>query len=182
MHRLMRSGLLLSGLVLAGVARADDKAPHPGPPKPPQALVDAFQGMAGTWSCRANFGSGAPESKSTMVVKPVANGFGYSGEVIVEGSAMMPSGVKQELTWAYNQVTHKLVEFIIDSFGDVESGTSDGMNGDTTVWEEDAVMMGKVWKSRTTVKRVGPKEVALTFETQKDGTWSAWATKTCKKH
>jgi hypothetical protein len=185
MHRLIRSGLLLSSLVLAPVARADDKGPHAAP-KPAQALTDAFQGMAGTWTCKGKFpkmdGSGTMESKSTMVLKPVLNGFAYSGDVTVEKNAILPGGLKQELHWSYNPATHQLVEFFFDSYGDVGSGTSDGMSGDTTVWAEDAVMMGEAGKSRTTVKRIGPKEVLLTFETQKDGTWSTWGTKSCKKH
>lgn len=183
MHALTRIGLLVSSLALVPSARADDKAPSHAM-KPAQALTDAFSGMAGTWTCKGQFQtkSGTGESTSTMVLKRSVNGFAYSGEVTVAKNASLPAGMTEQLSWSYNAVTHKLVEFFVDSFGDVGSGTSDGLSGDTTVWEEDSVMMGQSTKSRTTVKRLGPKEVSLNFEVQMDGKWTSFGIKTCKKH
>jgi hypothetical protein len=184
MHRLIRTAVAASTLVLVPLVRAEDKA-KPEMPKPGAALTDACQGMTGTWACKGKWakmdGSGTMDSKSTMVLKSILDGFGYSGHVTVEKSAMLPTGLKEELFWSYDASTKKLLESFADSLGGVGHGTSDGQSGDTTVWDEDAVMMGKAGKSRTTVKRNGPKEVILTFEIQSDGKWSTLGTNSCKK-
>jgi hypothetical protein len=172
---------MLATALLAASSRAEDAGTAHGLPTPPQALTEAFQGMAGTWECKSKFGSGSSESKSTMVIQPALNGFAYSGEVTVEKNAMLPVGLKQQLYWSYDTSTHKLVEFVADSYGDLQHGTSDGLKADTVVWEEDSVMMATATKSRTSVKRMGPKELQLTFEAQTDGKWAAFGTKRCKK-
>jgi hypothetical protein len=187
MSRVVQTALVASTIALVPLARADDKGKPSADmqPKPAQALVDAFKGMTGTWACNGKFqkmdGSGTMDSKSTMVLKVALNGFAYSGEVTVEKSAMLPKGMTEQIYWSYNSATNKLVEFFADSFGGIAHGTSDGLTGDTVVWDEDAVMMAKPTKSRTTVKQIGPKEVALTFDIQTDGKWATFGTNSCKK-
>jgi hypothetical protein len=101
--------------------------------------------------------------------------------VVVAKSPQFPTDIRQQFSWAYNALTNKLVEFFGDNFGGVGQGTSDGLVGDTVIWDEDKVVMGKAARSRTSVKRIGPMEVALTFDFQFVGKWSTAGTKSCKK-
>ncbi len=189
MRRLIQTAVVLSTFVVARGALADDK---PGPaaeaqPKPAPALVEAFQGMTGTWVCKGKFqrmdGSGqTTESKSTLILKPALDGFAYSGDYRLEKNAALPNGMKGRMFWSYDAANKKLVEFFADSFGGVGRGTSDGLKGDTIVWEEDGVMMGKANRSRTSTKRISAQEVVLTSEMQApDGTWATLGSDTCKK-
>jgi hypothetical protein len=187
MPRLLPTALVVSTLALVPLARADDggKPTPEGAPKPAPALVDAFKGMTGTWACKGKApkmdGSGMLDTKSTMVLKSTLGGFAYSGDVTVEKNAMLPEALKVQLYWSYNSATNKLVEFFADSFGGLGHGTSEGLTGDTLVWDEDVVMMAKANKAKTTVKRNGPKEIALTFDMQTDGKWTTLGTNSCKK-
>ncbi len=180
--RLIQTALVVS-LGLVSLARAGDAA-KPSGPKPAPALVDTFKGMTGTWACKGKFqkmdGSGTLDSNSTMAIKSILNGFAYSGEVTVAKSAVMPNEFQQQFVWSYNAVTKKLVQFYVDSFGGNGQGTSDGLVGDTVVWDEDSVKMGKPTKSRTTV-RIAPMQVDLTFDFQMDGKWATVGSKSCKK-
>jgi len=187
MRKLTQAALVLSTVVLLPAAFADDKAkPHPEAPKPAPALVDAFKGMTGTWACKGKFqkmdGTGEMDSQSTMVMRSELDGFGYSGTYQVAKSAMLPNGMKGQMYWVYDAANSKLVEFFADSYGGMGRGTSDGLKGDDVVWDEDGVMMGKANKSRTTVTRVGPNEITLTFELQtSDGKWAPLGRNSCKK-
>jgi hypothetical protein len=187
MRRLISKALLLS-FVLVPVALAHDAAKATSAdlrPKPAQALTDAFKGMAGTWTCKGKFqrvdGSGEMANKSTMVIKPALDGFAYSGEYRVEKNALLPNGMKGQMFWSYDSVKNQLVEFTADSFGGTGHGTSEGLTGDSVVWDQDGAMMGQPAKSRTTVKHVGPKDVTLTFEVQTDGKWETLGLDSCKK-
>jgi hypothetical protein len=180
------SAVLVAALALSAPAHAEDAAKTPRMlPKPAATHVDAFKGMTGTWACKGTFqkrdGSGTLTSTSTMVVESTVDGFAYRGDVVVEKTPQFPSTIRQQFSWAYDPITKKLVEFYVDSFGGVGHGTSDGLVGDTVVWDEDAVKMGQPTKSRTSVKHIGPGEVSLTFDFQLDGKWSTAGTKNCKK-
>jgi hypothetical protein len=183
MRRLLHTALVVSTFGLVPLARADDAA-KPSGPKPASALVDAFKGMTGTWACKGKFqkmdGSGTVDSNSTMAIKSILNGFAYSGEVTVAKNTVMPIDFQQQFVWSYNALTKKLLQYYVDSFGGTGQGTSDGLVGDTVVWDEDAVKMGTPTKSRTTVK-IAPLEVDLTFDFQMDGKWATLGTKSCKK-
>lgn len=187
LRRLTETALILFCLVLAPLARADDKAgPPPGrQSKPAQALVDAFNGMVGTWACSAKFqkmdGTGTTDSQSTMVVSAMLDGYGYTGVVTVEKNARLPRPLQQQFYWTYNAATKTLVELVADNYGDIGQGTSPGLSGDTVIWTEESVMMGRATQSRTTVKKVSPTEVSLTFDAQADGKWATFGTKSCKK-
>jgi hypothetical protein len=181
------TSLLVAALALFGSAHAEDAA-KPAPrmlPKPATALVDAFKGMTGTWACKGTFkkkdGSGTPTSTSTMVIASTVDGFAYAGDVVVAKTPQFPTTIRQQFSWAYDPVAKSLVEFFVDSFGGVGHGTSDGLVGDTVTWDEDKAMMGRAVKARTSVKRVGAKEVEFTFDFQLDGKWSTVGTKSCKK-
>jgi Protein of unknown function (DUF1579) len=188
MRRLIEFAVVLSTVALVPRALGDDsaKAPAEMQPKPAPALVDAFQGMTGNWACKGKFqamdGSGKLlDSKSSMVLKSALDGFAYSGDYRVEKNAMLPGGMKGQMYWTYDSANKKLVEFYADSFGSLGHGTSEGLKGDTVVWEEEGVMMGKANKSRTTLKRVSATQITLTFEMQTDGKWATMGTDTCNK-
>jgi hypothetical protein len=189
MRRLIQTAIAVSTFVVASRALADDKA---GPaaqaqPTPASLFVEAFQGMAGSWACKGKFqrmdGSGQTvESKSTLVLKPALDGFAYSGDYRLEKNAALPNGMKGQMFWSYDAANKKLVVFFADSFGGVGRGISDGLKGDTIVWDQDGVMMGKTNKSRTTTKRISAQELTLTSEMQApDGTWATMGSDACKK-
>jgi hypothetical protein len=188
MRRLVELAVILSTIAVVPSALGEDAA-KPSPetqPKPAVALADAFHGMAGSWACKGTFqamdGSGKMlESKSSMVLKSALDGFAYSGDYRVEKNAMLPGGMKGQMYWTYDSANKKLVEFYADSFGSLGHGTSDGLKGDTVVWDENGVMMGKASKSRTTVKHVSANQITLTFEMQMDGKWTTLGTDTCNK-
>jgi hypothetical protein len=189
MRRPLQTALVLCTLAVAPKALADDAGTPPAEmqPKPPAALTEAFRGMTGTWACKGKFqtmdGSGKTmDSKSTLVLKPALDGFAYSGDYRLEKNAVLPSGMKGQMFWSYDAANKKLVEFFADSFGGLGRGTSDGLQGDTIVWDEDGVMMGKANKSRTTTKRVSAQELTLTVEMQgPDGAWATVGSDVCKK-
>ncbi len=185
MRRFLRTAFVLSSVVLVPRALADDKAKPPEAPKPAPALVGAFKGMTGTWNCKGKFqkmdGSGTMDSKSSMVLKSTLDGFAYSGDYHVDKNAMLPNGMKVQMLWAYDAANNKLIEFYADSYGGIGHGISDGLKGDSVVWDETGVMMGKANKSRETVKQISAKEIMLTFEMETDGKWSTMGTDNCKK-
>jgi hypothetical protein len=178
--------LLLCNLVLTGTALGDEKAKPavPQKPKPAPALVNAFKGMTGTWACKGKFkksdGSDL-DSSSTMVITAELDGFTYSGAYQVPKGDMLPTGMQGQMFWSYDTANRKLVEFFADSFGGIGRGTSDGLQGDTVVWDEDEVLMGQPRKVRTTVTRVSPTEMSLQFDTEANGTWVNMGSNTCKK-
>ena len=178
--------LLLCNLALVPLALADDKAKASAPPRPQPALalVDAFKGMTGTWACKGKFkkvdGSDM-DSASTMVISAELGGFIYSGAFQVPKSDMMPAGMKGQMFWSYDSASNKLVEFFADSYGGIGRGTSDGLKGGTVVWDEDEVLMGKPKMVRTTVKRVSPVEMSLTFDQDSGGTSLNMGQNICKK-
>jgi hypothetical protein len=121
------------------------------------------------------------DSKSTLALKPDLDGFAYAGEYRLAKNPLVPDGMKGQMYWTYDSVSKKLTEFYADSLGSLGHGTSDGLKGDTLVWDEEGAMMGQNTKSRSTLKRVSPTEFTLTFEMQLDGKWSQLGRDTCKK-
>jgi hypothetical protein len=173
--------------MLIAPALAQEKA-KPSPdlqPKPAPALVDAFREMTGTWVCKGKFqpmdGSGEMPSKSTMTVRVLLDGFAYAGEYQVEKNPVLPNGMRGASFWTYDAAYNKLVELYADSFGNVGRGTSDGLAGDAVVWDQEAVMAGKIARTRTSVKRVSPTVITLTFDLQTDGKWATMGVDTCTK-
>jgi hypothetical protein len=186
MPRVTLPTLLLCNLVLVTLGFADDKAKPSAPhrPQPAPGLVDAFHGMTGTWACRGKFkkmdGSDM-DSASTMVISSDLDGFTYSGAYQVPKSDLMPAGMKGQMYWGYDSAHNRLVEVFADSYGGTGRGVSDGLKGDTLVWDEEEVLMGKPKKVRTTVKRVSPREMSLTFDSDSNGTWVNLGHNNCKK-
>jgi hypothetical protein len=188
MPRTIAGAVLLCALALSPIASAADK-PKPSPshnkPTPSPTLVAAFQGMTGVWDCKGKFkkmdGSGDMDSQSTMVISAELDGFTYSGAYEVPKSDMMPAGMKGQLFWSYDSSSNKLVEFFADSYGGIGSGTSDGLKNDTVVWDENEVLMGQPKRVRTTLKRVNPREITLSFDSDANGTWVNMGSNTCKK-
>lgn len=184
-ERSLRS-VVLCNLLLTSLALASDK-PKPAAtqvPKPAPALVDAFKGMTGTWACKGKFkkmdGSDS-DSSSTMVITSELDGFTYSGAFQVPKSDILPAGMQGQMFWSYDSANRRLIEFFADSLGAIGHGTSEGLKGDTVVWEEDEVLMGQPKKVRTTVKRLSPTEMSLTFDTPGSGAWVNMGSNVCKK-
>jgi hypothetical protein len=188
MRRFVELAVALATVALVPRAWGEDPAKAPGEmqPKPALALVEAFQGMTGSWTCKGKFqamdGSGKTlDSKSGLVLKQALDGFAYSGDYRLEKNPALPGGMKGQTYWTYDSANKKLIEFYADSFGNLGHGTSDGLKGDTIVWEEEGVTMGRATKSRTTVRRVSEKQITLTSEMQTDGKWATLGTDTCTK-
>jgi hypothetical protein len=179
------SALAIWMLVAPALAQEKVKAPPDLQPKPSPALVDAFKEMTGAWVCQGKFqlmdGSGEMPSKSTMTVRVLLDGFAYAGEYQVEKNPVLPNGMRGETFWTYDAAYKKLVELYADSFGNVGRGTSDGLTGDAIVWDKEAVMAGRIARTRTSVKRLSPTAVTLTFDLQTDGKWATMGVDTCTK-
>jgi hypothetical protein len=188
MPKVIARAVLLVSLALVPKAVAEDKArtsASRNKPTPSPILVEAFKGMTGTWDCRGSFkkmdGSGDMDSQSTMVISAELDGFTYSGAYQVPQSDMLPTGMQGQMFWSYDSASNKLVEFFADSYGGIGRGTSDGLKDNTLVWDENEVLMGQPKKVRTTIKRVNPKEMTLTFDSDANGTWVNMGSNTCKK-
>ena len=136
----------------------------------------------GTWACagKMKFGDKEFATKSQFVMRAELGGFLYAGEYQVAKSAAMPAGMKGHIHWAWDPVSKKLIEFGVDSFGNIFRGTSDGFQGDTAVWNEEGTFDGKPAKTRTTVKRSG-KELTVTSELDKDGAWVSMGQDHCQR-
>jgi hypothetical protein len=186
MSRVTLRALLFCQLAVAPLALAAGKAKPALPPKPQPApaLVDAFAGMTGTWTCKGKFkkpDGTEVDSSSTMVITAELDGFTYSGAYQVPKSDTLPAGMQGQMYWSYDSANKKLVEFFADSLGGIGRGTSEGLKGDSVVWNEDQVLMGQPKRMRTTVKRVSPTEMSLTFDAEGNGTWVNLGSNSCKK-
>jgi hypothetical protein len=179
--------LVFCSLVLATTASADGKTKPKTSLKPLPAplLVDAFQGMTGTWDCKGKFkspdGAGETDSQSTMVISAELDGFTYSGRYQVPKSDAAPNGMSGQMFWSYDSASNRLVEFFADSYGSIGRGTSEGLKDGVLVWNEDEVLMGQPKKVRTAVRHVSPTEIALSFDMDANGTWVNMGSNTCKK-
>ena len=185
MRRRILRPLLFGSFALASVALAASPAKANSPPKPAPLLVEAFKGMVGSWACQGKFkkgdGTGETDSESTMVISAQLDGFTYSGTYQVPKSELMPNGMQGQILWSYDSANRKLLEFFVDSYGGTGRGTSDGLQGDTLVWNEDQVLMGQAKKVRTTLRRSSPSEFELTFDAEGNGTWVNMGRNVCKK-
>jgi hypothetical protein len=165
---------------------AGTAAAKPARPKPNPALVEQFQGATGTWACSGSMGS--PQSPGTEVptrgemrISPEVDGFAYSGAYKMEKNAAMPAGSKTRIFWSWDEAKKQLIEFGFDSNGDTFHGTSDGLKGESTVWNEEGTMMGQSIRTRTTVTKKSPKEILVLFEAEDKGAWKKMGEDRCKK-
>jgi len=177
---------VLAATVFASLALADEAKKPAGPPpapKPEAILTATFKPDVGTWNCSGMMKAGDKElpTKSQFILRSELDGFLYGGEFQVGKSAELPTGMKGHIHWAWDPGSKKLVEFGVDSMGNVFRGTSDGLQGDTAVWNEEGTYEGKPVKTRTTVKRSGGKEMTVTSEMDMNGTWTKMGEDHCKK-
>jgi hypothetical protein len=170
----------------AGTPTPKGSAAKPARPKPNPALTEQFHGMTGTWACSGSMES--PQSPGTQIptrsemhISPEVDGFAYSGTSKMEKNAAMPAGSKARLFWSWDDGKKQLIEFGFDSNGDTWRGTSDGLKGDDTVWNEEGSMMGQSVRTRTTVTRKSAKEVLILFENEDKGAWHKVGEDHCKK-
>jgi hypothetical protein len=170
----------------AGTPAPKASAAKPARPKPNPALVEQFQGATGTWACTGSMES--PQSPGTHVpsrgemrISPEVDGFAYSGAYKMEKNAAMPAGSKTRIFWSWDEAKKQLVEFGFDSNGDTFHGTSDGLKGESTVWNEEGTMMGQSIRTRTTVTKKSPKEILVLLEAEDKGAWHKMGEDRCKK-
>jgi Protein of unknown function (DUF1579) len=158
-----------------------------GPPKPSDALTNAFKNSVGTWNCTGKMnmpppmGGGELATRSHMTIRRELNGFLYSGEWRVEKSQAFPE-MRGKMDWSYDPQSKKLVEFAVDNMGNTTRGESEGAQDGKVVWMEEGTMMGQPSKTRTTVAMSGPQKIELTFERQGDGgAWQPMGKDDCTK-
>ena len=184
--RLAASVLVLALPALAQQPSTSGSEAKPAPPKPNPALTEAFKDMAGTWACTGSMDNPtAPgtqvKTQGEMKIASELDGFAWTGFYRMEKNAAMPMPMKMRLSWGWDDSKHKLVEFGFDNVGSAFAGTSDGMKDGTIVWAEDGAMMGQPVKTRTTVTRKSPKEIAVVSEVENKGAWQKMGEDRCKK-
>jgi hypothetical protein len=171
----------------AGTSAAPKSAGGPPQrPKPNPVLVETFKDAVGTWSCTGSMES--PQSpgtqfptRSEMRLATEVEGFAYSGTFKGEPNKAMPTAMKGHIHWYWDDAKKTLAEVGFDNFGETWTGTSDGIKGDTTVWNEEGVMMGKAARTRTTITKKSPKEVIILSELEDKGAWRKMGEDRCKK-
>jgi hypothetical protein len=120
-------------------------------------------------------------SRSHMTIRRELNGFLYSGEWRVEKSQAFPE-MRGKMDWTYDPASKKLVQFAVDTAGNVSRGESDGAQDGKVVWVEEGTMMGQPSKMRTTVAMSGADKIQLTFERQgSGGSWEPMGQDSCTK-
>jgi hypothetical protein len=156
-------------------------------PRPDPALTKAFGDSVGSWSCTGKMmlpkemGGAEVDTRTAMTIRRELNGFAYSGEWKSEKNEAFP-GMQGKMTWTYDAGSKKLVEFSVDSMGDVMRGEADPSGDGKTVWSEEGTMMGKPSKTRTTVTMKGKNALELSFDAQGEGgTWAPMGKDSCTK-
>jgi hypothetical protein len=171
-----------------GAAKTGDaaKGGQGGMPRPDPALTKAFGNSVGTWRCNGKMmlpkemGGGEVTSRSSMTIRKELGGFAYSGDWKSEKNEAFP-GMQGKMTWTYDAGSKKLVEFSVDTMGDVMRGEADPSEDGKMVWSEEGTMMGKPSKTRTTVSMKGKNQLDLAFDVQGDGGWTPMGKESCTK-
>jgi hypothetical protein len=171
-------GLLVGAGVGAQLAHAAEVAVQP-----PAMLDELMKSSVGTWKCEGSFTGpdGAQEKmKSTAVIKKELNGNLYTGEFTMPKSAKMPAS-KSHAQWFYDGVNKNVTMTNVCDHGDTSKSTTSGRNGETSVWTGEGTMMGQPMKMRTTITYKSDKEMTMSYEMDKGGTWVKMGDDVCKK-
>lgn len=150
----------------------------------PAAMLDQLmKSSAGTWACEGTYTGAdgtAEKMKSTAKIIRELNGNLYVGEFNTPKSAKMPA-TKSHAEWYYDGVSKTVVHTMVCDSGDSGRSTSPGRTGDTSVWMGEGTMMGQPMKTRMTITYKGEKEITLSHEVDKGGTWVKFGDEVCKK-
>lgn len=174
---------ILSAFAVAAFATSAFAADKVEAPKPSAMLEAAFKDAPGNWTCK---GTWSEPNGSSMTVTTKAKfaktlgGHQYTAEFTMPKSATMP-GMKTFSEWHYDPITKGLVSTMVSDNGDASRATSTGMNGQTIIWNMEGTMMGQPTKMRMTQTTKGPKEVAMIYEVEANGSWMKIGDESCKK-
>jgi Protein of unknown function (DUF1579) len=156
-------------------------AQAPPPPAPEVAQLKAFDG---TFSCtgQAPASPFGPAHKTEATVKGGADfgGYWFILRYDEKKTAENPHPTAAQLTWGYDGAQKKLVGNCIDSFGTICHETSAGWQGDTMVWEGEAIAGGQKTGVRDTFSRKGTT-IHHKGEMQSEGKWMVLDEETCVK-
>jgi hypothetical protein len=175
----MKIALPIAVLVAASLQGQEKNPPAPPMPKPAPELAQ-LQFLVGEWTCtgKAPAGPFGPEhpTKGSVSVKRELDNFWYDIHFVDETTPM--SG---RAFWGYDTTSRKFVGPGVDNTGGWFTQTSDGMKGDSMVWEGEGVMMGLKVVARDTFMKKGDAELRHIADVELGGQWSKVVDETCKK-
>lgn len=146
-------------------------------------LEAAFKSSVGTWSCKGTMktpSGGQEEMKTTGKISKALDGNLYIGEFSSPKTASYPA-MKTHMEWHYDPTVQMLVANSVSDNGDASRGTSNGVQGQSMVWNDEGTMGGQKMKSRTTQLWKNDKEMTMTFEAEMGGNWVPVGDQTCKR-
>lgn len=171
-------------IIFAGVSLAAVSAFAQAPP-PPAPEMAQFKTFDGTFACTGEspatpFG---PAHKTEATVKGGSDfgGYWFITRYDEKKAAGNPHPVSAQMTWGYDGAQKKFIGSCIDSFGTVCHETSAGWQGDTMVWEGEAMGGGQKMGSRDTFTRKGTTTIVHKGEMQSEGKWILLDEETCIK-
>jgi hypothetical protein len=181
--------LLVATLVLVGpivFAQEAKKPPAAAPPSAmptpkPDAALDAYKDMIGSWKCDGKMTMGGQEipMKSTAKFSWDVDNFWVVGRFESAKAKGMPQ-FKGVAYYGYDTGKKLYVNMAVDNMGGSSNATSKGREGDTEVWTGKASMMGKEADSKVTITYKGKNEVHLS-EQMGSGPDAFSSDTTCKK-
>lgn len=151
--------------------------------QPPAMLDELMKNSAGSWKCEGQMtgpDGTSMKMKSSVVIKKDLNGNLYTGEFSMPKNDKMPA-MKTHAEWFYDGVNKNVTMTSVCDHGDTGKSTTPGRNGDTAVWTGEGTMMGQPMKMRTTITYKGDKEMAMSYEMDKAGSWIKMGEDVCKK-
>jgi hypothetical protein len=81
----------------------------------------------------------------------------------------------------YDRASKHFLRVAFDSYGGMESKTSDGWKGDDWEWIGTSTICGKDLPMRHTITKHGDKEFAGKYELEIDGQWTVSRSELCKR-
>jgi hypothetical protein len=180
----------MAGFAVAGDSKADPKtaAPKAGEPmampKPPQEIADMLKGKGGTWKCEGtSMGMDGKENKFTGKFASKSDLDGWWIHDSFEGTMGPSTKFKFESFETYDANGKKWRSVMVDNWGGMMNGTSDGMkDGKMEVTADTMGPMGK-GQFRDHIDASDLKKgVHMWGEASMDGkTWNKVYDMTCKK-
>ena len=193
-HRTLvhRSLAVVTLLLAAHTARADDKPAAGGPPAAPKPAAElaAIKAMAGNWTCQGvmpagAMGPGSPEQKyqSTFKVVPIYEGFAYNLTYEQKKSKTHPVHLLGSWSAGWDATKKKLVFFWLDNMGSVGTQTTTDWVGNDLVLAGEGSFMGHPTSLRDTLTRDGDKKLHWKGEMKPAGApgWIVIGEDDCKK-
>jgi len=155
-------------------------ASHAAPPfvPTPSEKMAQLAYFAGVWKCDvsrvARGHIPAKTYQGTITVKDDLGGFWNS--IRNESTEATVAGFS-----GYDRSSQRFLRVAFDSYGGMETKTSDGWKGDDFVWSGTSSVAGKDAPLKHTITKHGDKEFSGTYEIEEDGKWQSIRTEVCKK-